>query len=331
MLNESILDGRSARAGRIDAAHQVYLPLTGWRCAFELDEDRVPTGGSQLDLVDAIRRGADLRVGTAFRHDEHIEIGSSCREQIDEFVDFRITYLLDNRWTAGVCNLRMPVQPPDGFGPRESLSFFMYNQDGQQAVARPHLDGAFPLGATSSPSELMNNQASFPNMLRYETLDHWDDNTNAPSTNFIYKMDFYRYCVAERWHEVLSHDADGLVQSGSVDALVAAFRTGAEVKVAIRGLCQDLTDGLATPPVDEVFVHLGSCYYYTDSRLFLGSTHPVVRVAPAIPLVYRSKGWDFGWLLPRTDGHVARWLCDPYTLKFQKSFRRHAIRWFVSC
>lgn len=26
---------------------------------------------------------------------------------------------------------------------------------------------------------------------------------------------------------------------------------------------------------------------------------------------------------------LARWLCDPYTLKFQLSYARHAIRWFV--
>ena len=63
--------------------------------------------------------------------------------------------------------------------------------------------------------------------------------------------------------------------------------------------------------------------------LVIGATHPVVRVAPGIPLVYRSRGWDFGWLLPRTDGYVSRWLCDPYTLKFCKSKTRHAMRWFV--
>ena len=32
----------------------------------------------------------------------------------------------------------------------------------------------------------------------------------------------------------------------------------------------------------------------------------------------------------RTDGHVARWLCDPYTLKFCRDSGRYAIRWFVN-
>jgi hypothetical protein len=55
-----------------------------------------------------------------------------------------------------------------------------------------------------------------------------------------------------------------------------------------------------------------------------------VRVRPAIPLRYTSRGWDFGWLMARTDGHVARWLCDQYTLTFHKSEARYAIRWFVA-
>jgi hypothetical protein len=40
-------------------------------------------------------------------------------------------------------------------------------------------------------------------------------------------------------------------------------------------------------------------------------THPTVRVKPAIPLWYVSRGWDFDWLLPHTDGFVAYWLCNP--------------------
>ena len=54
-----------------------------------------------------------------------------------------------------------------------------------------------------------------------------------------------------------------------------------------------------------------------------------MRVRPAIPMRYASRNWDFGWLMPRTDGTVERWLCDPYTLKFEKSRGADAVRWFV--
>ena len=77
-------------------------------------------------------------------------------------------------------------------------------------------------------------------------------------------------------------------------------------------------------------MHVGACYYQTESRLFMASANPVVRTRPGIPLGYGSRSWDFGWLMPRSDGFVARWLCDPYTLKFNKSDRRHAMRWFVN-
>ena len=50
----------------------------------------------------------------------------------------------------------------------------------------------------------------------------------------------------------------------------------------------------------------------------------------AAPLGYRTSSWDFGWLMLRRDGHLARWLCNPYALQFEKSTTNHSMRWFVS-
>ena len=86
-----------------------------WKCALSLDAERQPDSGSAEQLTRAIRDGADLRVGTAFRHNEHIDPSSDRNELIQEVMDFRITYLLDDRWAAGIENLRMPVALPDGF------------------------------------------------------------------------------------------------------------------------------------------------------------------------------------------------------------------------
>ena len=99
--------------------------------------------------------------------------------------------------------------------------------------------------------------------------------------------------------------------------------------MAIRGLCADLAASGAPAPDHEVFVHLGSCYYYTRRKLFMGGSHPLVRVRAAVPVRYASRDWDFGWLMPRTDGVVARSLVDPYTLNFRKSESHYAMRWFV--
>jgi hypothetical protein len=296
---------------------RIHSPLT-------LNGDRSVRHGSYAALADAIRRAADLRIATEFRHNEHIDTGSEDDELVREVAEFRVTYLLDNRWSAGIMTLRQPVELPDGFGPRPSMSFFLYNQDGGQAIARPYLDG-MPAAGSPGPAQL----ADHTDMPRYHQLDGWDAGTNAPSSNFVYDFDLYQFWVNDRWNEVLSHAPDGTVLSGSVEALEDAFARGRPVKLGIRGLCADLAEPGA-PIEHEVFVHAGSCYYYTRRKLFMTGSHPLVRVQPAIPLRYASSGWDFGWLMARTDGFVARWLCDPYTLQFEKSAGRYAMRWFVA-
>jgi hypothetical protein len=295
-----------------------------WTCVYSLDRERRPLSGNVDDLVAAIGRAADLRIFTEFRHNEHIDISSNSPELIREVADFRVTYLLDSRWVAGIINLRQPISLPTGFGPRPSMSFFVYNQNGQQAIARPYLQGGLAT-PVDGPTPLDDHLA----MPKYHQQDNWDAGTNAPSENFIYDFDVYRFCVSDDWSQKLEHSAEGSVISGSVEALVEAFAAGCEVKVGVAGLCGDLSMNAAEPIGHEVFVHCGSCYYYTEQRLFIAGSHPLVRVRPAIPLRYTSEGWDFGWVMLRTDGFVAQWLVDPYTLKFRKRDGRYRIRWFV--
>lgn len=295
-----------------------------WRPALILDRDRRPVSGSTTDLAAAIRRGADLRIYTEFRHNEHIDTKSTSRELIKEVADFRVTYLLDDRWVAGIINLRQPIELPIGFGPRPSMSFFMYNQNADQAIARPYLDGLPITGKLGAAP--IDDHSDMPN---YHQFDAWDSGTNAPSSNFVYDFETYQFLVCDDWTEVYSHQADGTAISGSIDRLGEEFAKGREVKIAISGLCNELSEKPESLLDHEVFVHCGSCYYYTEQKQFMAASQPVVRVRPAIPLRYQSENWDFGWLMPRSDGHVARWLLDPYTLKFNRSESRHAIRWFV--
>lgn len=294
--------------------------MNGWRNVLELGSDRSVAAGSEDALRSAIRRGADLRIYTEFRHNEHLEPGADNSEMVREVSDFRGTYLIADRWVAGIMNLRMPINPPEGFGPRASMSFFMYNENGRQAIARPYLDGV-PATGVPGPSPLDDHR----DMPKYHQHDGWDTATNAPSSNFTYDFEVFRYFVRDDWREVFGHAADGSVTGGSLDALVAAFSGGAEIKVSIRGLCRDLGGDMD----HEVFVHTGPGYYSTERRIFCAGTQPVVRVKPGIPMRYESRGWDFGWIMPRTDGFVARWLCDPYTLAFRKSEARYPLRWFV--
>lgn len=297
--------------------------MRNWKNVLTLDSGRNMRAGSTEALAVAIRRGADLRILTDFRHNEHIDTSSENPEMVREVSEFRVTYLLENRWTAAIMSLRQPISGPDGFGPRPSMSFFLYNQDGQQAIARPYLDG---IQAKGKPGPSVPDKP--PNMPKYHTLDAWDSETNAPSSNFVYDFEIYQFLVRDDWQEVLHHNADGTIVTGSVAALAEAFRSGQEVKVGLRGLCADLK-GETGAMEHEVFVQTGSNYYYTERNLFFAGTHPVVRVKPSIPMRYMSSSWDFGWLFVRTDGFVQSLLYDPYTLKPGRKDSRQAVRWFV--
>ena len=308
--------------------------MTKWKSVLELDSHREVTGGSPDALCAAVRRGADLRIYTEFIHNQHIDPTSASDELIREVSEFRATYLVEDRWCAGIMTLRQPISLPDAFGPRASMSFFMYNQDGQQAIARPYLDGGTPPAGGKIGPAALDDWRAYP---KYHQQDGWDAGTNAPSSNFIYDFEVFRYFVCDDWQEVLAHDADGRVQAGSIDLLAAAFEAGAEIKVAIHNLCADLdVDPVrpaacpAVPGIEhEVFIQVGPGYYYSGQRLFIAGTHPLVRVRPGIPMRYVSRGWDFGWLMPRTDGRAAMLLYDPYSLKVRRQAGQFAMRWFA--
>ncbi|WP_010584341.1 hypothetical protein [Schlesneria paludicola] len=295
-----------------------------WRAVLELDSTRRTVSGSTAELAVAIDRAADLRIYTEFRHCEHINTRSSSRELIREVAEFGVTYLMEDKWSAGIMSLRQPIELPHGFGPRSSMSFFLYNQDGTQAIARPYLDGA-PVEPSWGPSPV----AAPLDMPKYHAFDNWDATSNAPSHNFVYDFDVFRYCVDDSWQEVLSHSSNGAVLSGSLSALVEAFSSGCAIKLGIEGLCLDLVSSDRPTIGHRVYVRGGSAYYYTEQQLFIIGSHPLVRVCPNVPLQYSSRNWDFGWLMVRSDGQVVYRRCDPYTLRFSDHPGRHGVRWFV--
>ena len=298
--------------------------MTTWRSALELDSQRQATSGSEADLLDAIGRAADLRIYTEFLHNEHIDVNSSSHERIREVAEFGVTYCIDHRWAAGIMSQRQPIELPTGFGPRASMSFFLYNQDGTQAIARPFLDGG-PSELSLGPGPVCHPE----NMPKYHAFDSWDQGTNAPSHNFVYDFDCFRYCVNDSWQEVLRHSSAGEVLSGSMAGLVEAFSSGCAIKMGIENLCEDLASESEPALHHEVFIQGGSSYYYTEQKLFIIGSHPLVRVSPGVPLRYSGGNWDFGWLMIRSDGRIVYRRCDPYTLRFSDHVTQNAVRWFV--
>lgn len=292
----------------------------------ELDINRNVVAGSPEQLREAIRKAGDLRVYTEFRHNEHIDIFSDNPEMIREVSDFPATYLIDNRWTAAVMTLRQPVSLPDRFGGRASMSFFMYNEDGRQAVARPYLEEEIIVPKVETDEPVYQGPGC--DETKWHEGGRYDEDTNAPCNNFIYDFYSYKFLVNDDWEEVLSHDAEGNILSGDPRKLDEASSAGKELKVAIRGVCDGLW-GEENMMDHELFIQTGPHYFYSETGYMVAETRPFVRIKPAIPMRYESHNWDFGWAIVRSDGHVAGLYYDPYTLKPQRTFTRHAMRWFV--
>ncbi len=265
--------------------------MPSWSQALKLNENREVVAGSADALCDAIRRGADLRIGTAFRHNEHIDVTSTNNELIREVMDFRVTYLLEDRWAAGIQNLRMPIALPDGFGPRASdvVLSLQPRRAIAQGLAAHFLDGE-PANGTLGPAPL-NDHADMP---KYHELANWDADTNAPSSNFIYDFEYFEYHVRDCWREVFAHDANGQVISGNWDTLTEAVRQGSEVEIARHGLCDDLAPAGDPAMEHEVFrIWEPVTPAMTPKRgTSMASANPVVR--PALP--------PFRWAMPVANG-----------------------------
>jgi len=295
-----------------------------WKSVYELDKARKPSGGSPAALADAVRRGADVRTFTTFDWVDHMGTLSPDQGLVEETMDWRIVYLIEDRWTACVMSLRYPANAGLGFGKDPSLSFFMYNQDFQFGIARAFFGEAKGIKRNTLFSDLVDDKHSL-----YRVIDTADQDTISPSHNATYDFNVNKWLVRDDWQELLSHDAEGRVVSGSLRELTDAFRAGCSIKVAVRGLCRELYKS-GEPALDhEVFVELGSMYNHKERGFFSGESLPLVRIAPAIPMRYTSGNWNCGWILPRTDGIVYHLVVDPITRDVQHPHARYPIRWFA--
>jgi hypothetical protein len=298
------------------------VPRNGWTCVYELNRAREAVSGRASDLAGAVSRGADVRLYTTFDWADHMGTDHPDQGAVEETIDLRVTCHFrrgngDDGWVAALTPLRYPADAGLGFGAEPSLSFFMYNQDGQFGIARPY----FRSDVHPRPP------ADFGP--HYHALDWHDASTRSPSHNAMYDFNCYRWLVRDDWRQVLSHDERGEVIDGSLEALADAFRAGCSVKVAVRDLCRDLSTP-GDPVVEhEVIVELGSMYYHRERGFHSGESLPLVRIAPSVPLRYRPSNWNFGWILPRTDGRVFQLNVNPYTRQITRTCGQHAVRWFV--
>ena len=289
-----------------------------WRQVLSLNEKREITQGSISDLADATKRGAEIKSYTTFDYVEHMAAPETKEGLVQEMMSFAVAYWLQGGHVAVIQTTRYPANASLGFGDLPSLSFFLNNDSGHNSIARPFLDGRI-----GQPRNVADQAG------KYRTIDAFDFETPAPCENFTYDFGEYRWWVDESWREILSTDKDGNPLSGSLSALQDEFRAGRSIKVGIKNLCSDLAINDKPSIEHEVFIELHSVYNHHDSGFLGGESQPIVRVAPHIPLRYEHGNWNFGWVLPRTDGIVHQLVIDPQTRSFAKKEGRFAVRWFV--
>lgn len=286
--------------------------MSDWKLALELRPDRSIAAGSKDELIAALARGADLRVYTEFLFEEHIVPGGTDDPTqnglIREVIDFRETIVVEGRHAAGITTLRQALNPPFGFNGTPRMSYFLYTTDGEQAAANvffgPPPDPAAPFG-----TRVVN--PTYADMPKMGPDELFDGGTIAPARNFVYDFERYRYFVRDDWQEL-----------DSFDAIEAAQVAGREIKVGVAGL-------LGSGPTHEVFIGVGSGFLHTGPRVYSCLTHPLVRVAPAVPLRYASGNWDVAWVFLRTDGFAIIRRMDPQTHAWTDTETRLACRWFA--
>jgi hypothetical protein len=286
-----------------------------------LDPGRKITSGSVSALNEKIRKGADLRISTGFIYNEHVDISSGDSQLMAETSAFAETVLIDGKWSAYFMTLRQPVSLRNKlFGYPNSMSLFLYNQDGKQAVARLVLDGTID-NSLHKDSE----KSGIPKMV---TMDIFDEGTPGVSKNFIYDFEFYDFMANDCYEEIYSNDAEGNCTSGSIDALADAYRSGRGIKIAISGI-SDVMWG-DSGHHDEIYMHCGSSYYYTVDKLMASNTHPFVSVPADIPLLYKSRSFKYCWAVAQTDGRAEIRGYDPFDGIWKTTESRLPVRWFSS-
>lgn len=292
--------------------------MKDWTRVLKQNERREIVEGSKAQVADAVRRGADLRGYSTFDYQEHM--GKPPDDGlVQEMMAFSTVYLLDEAHVAGIQTMRYPANASLDFNEPPSLSFFLYTAgEDMQGVARYYLDGRV------SPKREGDESRN-----KYRVLETWDDGSPSPSTNYTYDFGEYGWWVNASWQEILAHDENGVARRGSVKQLQDAFRAGAELKAGVTGLCDDLAPADARAMPHEVFTSLHSIYNHEDAGFLGGESMPMVRVAPSVPMRYQTDLWDYGWILPRTDGIVHKLIVNPYTRQVRQEAGRFAVRWFV--
>lgn len=288
--------------------------------AMTLNPKREIVQGSVEKLNGLIAAGADLKVSTGFTFNEHIDINAKDDQTVIETSTFAQTVIIDNHWSAAFMTLRQPVELPHGFGHANSLSLFLYNQNGLQAMAKLILDGQV--------EKALNHDTDDFGYVKNHLISMSDQGTLGVSRNFIYDFDFMAFSLDDTYKELYANSKEGLCVGGSIDVMAEAYAKGRGIKLAVSDLSEALWG--KSSHSDEHFLPCASSYYLTREKVMITNSLPFISVPADIPLTYKTRSYKYCWLVARSDGRVEIRSYSPFENKWLTQAMRTKLRWFAS-
>jgi len=273
-----------------------------WVELCRIGRDFQPIAGDVTAVAQALRRGADLRRFSTYSPQT---IGL-----VEETMTLQTTWLFDNEHVGGLATLRQPVHCAVDFEFKPSLAYWIFNVTAPSGMAIVPLDGQPADAATGNWVRVVNHPF-----------------TKGADIEWLSGQ--YRWWVRDDWREIYAHDEQGQTIQGSSQDIQRAANDGCALKVGIKDLWSYLMPAGQEAPTHEVFLECSVQFAHIDKNFFGALTTPTFLVQPCKPLQFHGQAFAPGWLLVRTDGRICRQTLDPTTMQWQRSWTKHAIRWFA--
>ena len=263
--------------------------------------DHKPVEGAVAAVADAVRQGADLRRFSTY----HLE-GTGL---VEETMTLQTTWVFDDENVGGLQTLRHPVDAALGISMQPSIALWIFG------VAAPQRSAFVPLNG-----EPMRNVTG-----KWTQVNN--DPYGAEEGDSVPRL--YEWWARNDWKQICVHDENGNPSLGSWREMREAAGDGCIFKVGIKNLWSYLTPAGAEAPEHEVFIECTTDFSHVDEKFFGALTQPTFLLQPCVPLLFTGESFAPGWLVVRSDGKVQRQTLNPSSMQWERTWDRHAVRWFA--
>ena len=257
--------------------------------------------GSVTAVADAVREGADLR-----RFSTYDLKGAGL---VEETMTLQTTWVFDDQNVGGLQTLRHPVLSGLGIQMEPSMALWIFGVTAPQCSAFVPLHGQPMPGATGEWVQVKNNSYS-------KEVEKYVPNK-------------YHWWARSNWEQVCAHDENGNPTMGSWEKLRKVANDGCTFKVGIKNLWSHLAPADGEVPEHEVFMESTTDFTHVDEQYFAVLTQPTFLLQPCRPLKFVDENFAAGWLVVLSNGRVQRQTLNPSTMQWERTWDRHAVRWFA--